>query len=77
MITCETATYLIDKNHYTELSFIEKLNLKIHLYTCKSCSIYKVESNLINDKIIKTLKFDDKEIKLTDEQKERLIKNLK
>ncbi len=77
MINCEQATYLIDKEQYTKVSIKDKFDLNLHLMTCKFCRLYKVESNLINNKLTKVLKFNEEELKLTDEQKKKLISKLK
>ena len=77
MINCEQATYLIDKEQYTPLSFKDKFDLRFHLMTCKFCQLYKVESQLINDKLTQVFKFDEVELKLSDNQKKKIIEKLK
>ncbi len=77
MITCKEASFLIDKSQYTDLSFKEKFNLKLHLFTCKFCRLYNVESKLINEKIQKIYKIKEYNYKLSDEQKQRIIEKLK
>ena len=76
MITCEQASYLIDKEQYTRLSFKERFDLKIHLMTCKFCRLYKVESHMINDKITKVFTFDNVKLELNEDQKKRLLEKL-
>lgn len=76
MITCEEASFLIDKEQYTPLSFKEKFDLKIHLMTCKFCRLYKIESHMINDKITKIFTFDNVKLELNEEQKRRLLDKL-
>ncbi len=77
MITCEQASFLIDKEQYTPLSLKEKINLNMHLLTCKFCRLYKVESHLINNEIKRVITFNELEVKLSDEQKQRIIDKLK
>ena len=77
MINCEQATYLIDKEQYNSLSVKEKFDLKFHLMTCKYCRLYKVESRLINDKLTQVFKFDEVELKLSNDQKQKMIDKLK
>ena len=77
MITCEQASFLIDKEQYTLLSAKEKFNLRMHLLTCKFCRLYKIESHLINNEIKRVVTFNEAEIRLSDEQKSRIIKKLK
>lgn len=76
MINCKQATYLVDKELYTPLSKKEKFDLELHLKTCKFCRLYKVESHLINNKLTEVLKFNNQELKLTEEQKQKLIDKL-
>lgn len=45
---CEKATFLIEKQQASKLSFIEILFLKIHLAGCSVCRIYKRQSVIIN-----------------------------
>ncbi len=77
MITCEQASYLIDKEQYTELTHREKFNLKMHLLSCKFCRLYKHESHVINDKISDIITYNNNEVKLDEDQKQRLIEKLK
>ena len=77
MTTCEQASFLIDKEQYAPLSLKEKIDLKMHLLTCKFCRLYKIESNLINDEINRVVELNKAEIKLSDEQKQRIIDNLR
>ena len=77
MITCEQASFLIDKEQYTPLSFREKMDLKMHLLTCKFCRLYKVESHFINNEIKKVFTFNELEVNLSEEQKQRIIDKLR
>ncbi len=77
MISCEQATFLVDKEQYTALSSKDKINLNIHLKTCKLCSLYKVESKIINDKLTQVFTYNEEEVKLTDAQKVKMIERLK
>ncbi len=72
MITCEKASFLIDKSYYTPLTLKERFDLKIHLLTCKFCRIYSHESHLINEEI-KKIKIQNMNYKLTEEQKKKII----
>ena len=76
MINCEQASFLVDKEHYTLLSGKEKFDLKLHLMTCKFCRLYKVESHMINNQLTKVFKFDNVELKLSDEQKKKMLEKL-
>jgi hypothetical protein len=48
MYSCKKATEIIEKKSVIGLSFIESLNLKLHLSMCKACSNYKKQSKLID-----------------------------
>jgi len=76
MISCEQATFLVDKEQYTELSKKDKFDLNMHLKTCKFCRMYKVESRIINDKLTQVFTYNEEEIKLTDAQKAKMIEKL-
>jgi len=77
MISCEQATFLVDKEQYTKLSKKDKIDLNLHLKTCKLCRLYKVESRIINDKLTQVFTYNEEEMKLTDKQKAKMIEKLK
>ena len=77
MISCEQATFLVDKEQYTELSNKDKFDLNVHLKTCKFCRLYKVESRIINDKLTQVFTYNEEEVKLTDAQKAKMIEKLR
>lgn len=41
---CKRATFLIEKQQETALSFSEKIKLKVHLYGCSWCKTYGQQS---------------------------------
>ncbi len=45
---CEKATFLIEKQQVSKISFIEIIFLKIHLAVCSVCRIYKRQSLIIS-----------------------------
>lgn len=47
MIDCKEAAHLIDRNDWNELSFKEKLNLRIHNAMCGQCRGYKRYSHIL------------------------------
>ena len=77
MLNCREATLLVDKQEYIELSTKEKLDLKMHLSTCKHCRNYSAQSQIINTTLSKAFKFNELELKLSDQQKTQLIEKLK
>jgi hypothetical protein len=76
VLSCEKATFLIEKELDNRLSFTERIQLKIHLSICKLCHAYhhkvkfmdKVMRNLV-DKESETCYFSEQEI---EEQKKKL-----
>ena len=76
MISCEQATYLVDKEQYVDLSFKDKFDLKFHLATCKFCRLYKTESHLINKELSKVFTLKGEEVKLSEEQKKKMLEKL-
>lgn len=51
VLSCEKATFLIEKQLHTPLSLIERLQLRIHLSICKNCTAYKYKA-LFLDKLM-------------------------
>ncbi len=77
MISCEEATFLVDKGEYTPLGFKDTFDLKFHLITCKHCRLYKVESQLMTEHISKMVSSSREELKLSEEQKKKILEKLK
>lgn len=48
VLSCEKATFVIEKQLHTLLSPIEKLQLYIHLSICKNCTTYKHKAVLLD-----------------------------
>jgi hypothetical protein len=48
---CKQATFLIDKKATSRLSLREMIELRIHLYGCSFCRIYKKQSRMINEMV--------------------------
>ncbi len=46
-LSCIKATELIEKKFNFELSFTEKLKLKIHASMCNACKLYEKQSEII------------------------------
>lgn len=40
MISCEKASIICNKTQYREASLWEKLNLRFHLFICKTCKAF-------------------------------------
>ncbi len=48
---CKQATFLIEKKAISRLSVREMIELRIHLYGCSFCRLYKKQSGIINDMV--------------------------
>jgi hypothetical protein len=44
---CRMATFLIEKGHHKPLTIRENVLLRIHLFTCPFCRLYKKQSALL------------------------------
>lgn len=51
VLSCEKATFLIEKQLHISLSLLEKLQLRTHLSLCKYCTAYKVKAIFL-DKLL-------------------------
>ena len=48
---CKQATFLIEKKSIKRLSFREAVELRIHLFGCSFCRLYKKQSRVINQMV--------------------------
>jgi len=48
---CKQATLLIEKKSFGKLSLREIIELRIHLFGCSFCRLYKKQSRAINDMV--------------------------
>lgn len=49
MLSCQKATFLIEKSHSIPLSFLDKLQLSVHLKICDKCANYQRQSLIIEN----------------------------
>ena len=54
-VSCLKATELVEKKFHFELSFKEKIQLKLHTMMCNACSMYEKQSEMIEEGIKKYL----------------------
>ena len=47
ILSCKKATFLIEKSQVRRLSFLQRLQLKMHLKICDGCFNYQRQSRLI------------------------------
>jgi len=49
VLSCKRASLLIEKGHHQPLSFIDRIQLKMHLSICDKCTEYQKQSFLIEN----------------------------
>ena len=77
MLTCKTATKLIEKEETERLSLLTRMRLKVHLLMCGTCSDYKKQSQLLS-KWIKNKKGPNVDtVELSADSKAAIIKKMK
>ncbi len=78
MLSCDTATLLITKGEYTNLSIVEGFQLKLHLMTCNLCKLFQEQSKEISLKIdeFSDINNENPIHKLSEEQKKRLHQSI-
>ena len=75
-LSCQKATELMTKKHHTQLSFTEKIQLKMHKLICNVCTLYEQQSNLIDAVMKKNLKKDKLEVIENEQLKENILKRI-
>jgi hypothetical protein len=73
---CKKATFLIEKQQETTLSFVEKTKLKLHLYGCSWCRIYEQQSEKMNSAIANLFHYPSAKAKVMEESYKNKLKNL-
>ena len=76
VLSCYKATFLIEKSYDKPLSFIDKLQLSIHLKICDKCAGFQKQSLLIEN-VLKHNSIDysnPSNFKLSDASKTRIQK---
>ena len=70
---CKQATFLIEKKALGKISFKEMIELRIHLYGCSFCRLYKKQSRIINEMVQELFRSSIKDdVKLDDGFKKEL-----
>ncbi len=73
-MNCEKATLLTTKASEIDLTFLEKLSLRVHLLTCKYCESFAKQNKAI-DVALNEMK-EKEEVMLTMEEKEVIKKGV-
>lgn len=74
-ISCDEATTICDKSQYGKATLLEVIKLRIHFLSCKFCSLYTKQNNLLS-KILKKNKTGKTICNMTEEDKELMRKQL-
>lgn len=76
MLSCQKATFLIEKGHGRPLGYLERMQLNMHLKMCKHCTNYLKQSllieNVLNSGRVKNVQVNN--LKLSDASKMRISK---
>lgn len=76
MLSCKSATEMIEKRNVQPLSAIEGLQLRMHLSMCKVCNAYEKQSSFI-DTALKQFTYKPKDnTTLPQENKDQIINKL-
>lgn len=76
LLSCKEATYLVEKEMESSLTFMEKFRLSIHLKLCKVCSAYQHQSKTINKAVEKWTKNSILTRKLSPKVKSKILKEI-
>ena len=78
MLDCEEATLLATRAEFEKVGCVKKIQMKMHIMSCKFCRAFMEQSRYITSqiKIMSTINEHDLEHHLTEEQKNRISKNL-
>lgn len=78
ILSCKTATELVEKKQVVGLSFFERIRVSSHLFVCKACRSYEKQS-LMMEKAIKRMTGSIKTegYKLDDKAKKKILESLK
>ncbi|MEO8962677.1 MAG: hypothetical protein ABI325_12405 [Ginsengibacter sp.] len=82
MLSCKKATELIEKKLLINLSFREKMQLKMHKGFCDACTAYEKQSKLIDKLLNKHIHIESDEVKNdqiieNEELKKRILDKIK
>lgn len=77
VLSCEKATFLIEKQLHTSLSPLEKLQLRVHLSLCKYCTAYKVKAIFLHKLLADERTMNHSDCLFSEEQVGDLKENFK
>lgn len=74
-MSCQKASYIIEKREVSKISLREKISLKFHLMICALCRRYESDSKILG-RILKSLHKKESSTHLSSEDKEALKRKL-
>ena len=74
MLDCDHATYLLTQSEYEKLHCVKRVQLKMHLASCKLCRAFAKQSKIITGQLdsLKEIDEDNLSLHLSNQQKEEL-----
>lgn len=76
LLSCKEATFLVEKQMESSLTFMEKFRLNIHLKLCKVCIAYQHQSETINKAVEKWTKGSILSKELPSKVKSEILKKI-
>jgi hypothetical protein len=74
-LSCKKATELVEKKQVSKLSFLENIQLKLHLNMCKTCKEYEAKSVFI-ESVLKKLQQNKPSLELDNNVKTQILNKL-
>lgn len=77
VLSCEKATFLIEKQLHTSLSPLEKLQLRVHLSLCKYCTAYKHKAVFLDKLMADKRTIDENNLLFSEQEVNKLKEKFK
>ncbi len=76
MLSCDEATFLVTKQEFEKLPCMKRMQLRLHLFSCKLCRNFQEQSQFISEqiRILSNIDTVDSDRRLNEEQKNKLSK---
>lgn len=74
-LSCKKATELVEKKQVSKLSFLENIQLKLHLNMCKTCKEYEEKSVFI-ESILEKMQQNKPNLELDNNIKTQILNKL-
>jgi len=77
VLSCKQATFLIEKRLHTNLSPLEKLQLRVHLALCELCAAYNKKAYFLNEVMKKVIRKKEHRYQFYSDEVERFKEKIK